>query len=1469
MEKQSDYNLANLERISVCGFEMYITPRFQSHYQGNAYETLSTNLFSRFVKPGHVVVDIGAHYGYYSLLAAQNDATVFSFEPVQENFEILKKNISLNNLDTIQAHNIALSNIVGEKTFNVAEASDSSSFYDHPLTHTIEKRVVQTISLDSFSPGQNVDFVKIDTEGHELEVLDGMKDIIHSNPNIKLLIEFNPKCLRVAGKNPSDLLVWLSQKDFDIFFLDDKENLIYKLGDSIEIWEKIVDPMGYLNLFCVKKGSIPFISFISHSADMAGAERSLLDLVDGLKQRQVLCHVVLPVDGKLKEEFKKRVIPCTIASYRWWTIHGNEEEKKIEDEINAQAILLADVLDKVNPDIIYTNTSVINVGALTAKILGKPHVWHIREFGELDHNIRFTLPIAERSKFVQENSEYILYNSKAVEDYYGGNNTKSIVVYNNVSVPAYTVTESVFKSKESYKLGVLGTVHAGKNQEDVILAVSDLIREGLDIELVIVGYIEHNYGEKLKKLVFDIGLNENIQFLGNTPNPYPVLHQLDVLIISSKNEAFGRVIVEGMLEKKPVVATKSGGVVEIIKDGFNGLLYTPGDHKELAEKLKFLFLNKDKALEYGQNGYLFVKEHFNDSKYSGKITEIFDLMNGFVVSGLNSLYKKLWKAKEDVVQQTSIQISNLLKVIESELQEKKGIAEIVNQKNQEILDTHSKLEGLVSRIDFLEGEKNMLREQIQRQEEVFFREYQSVQSELVKQLGILDQKTVLLREKEEENRELIREYNEKIFAKDAVIQSKDQEIIRLSHEISQKTYEVALMSASKFWKLRTFYMGCKWAVRHPLKFLKKHLWGGIPTYSQMVWALSHPVLFVRKYRKVFQRVYAQKTYLLSETVRHIRYEGVSKTIVRVKNYLKHGKGTLHVSDATSTITDPYDTNYYRWIEGVERPFHQNLLLEKDTLLASFASLPIISVLIPTYNSDEIFFRKAVFSIINQWYPYWELCIVDDCSGNRSVSMVLDELQKRNDPRIKIERRKQNGGISVATNQAAALASGEFLAFLDHDDMVEPYALLLFVAELQKNQQIDVAYSDSDKIDVNGFRYHPEFKPDWSPELLLSLSYISHFRIIRKKLFDQVGGLRKNFDGSQDYDLALRVTEYARSVLHIPWVLYHWRAVPGSIALSSDAKPRARAAGLEALQEALIRRNIPGKATYHSCAYHNDGIYRIAFDQNLIQEKITIIIPTKDSVSVLRACIESIRKLTRYTNYEILVVNNNSEKQETFDYFSSGGFRVIDVPTSSFNFSYINNRAVEHADSEYIVFLNNDTEIINPDWLLELVGVMKLRDSIGAVGGKLLCFNNVIQHAGVTIMLSETIIAAHIFAGLDRNYAGYSNYAKILRNYAAVTAACMMVKKSVFQRVGGFNEKNLPIAYNDTDLCLRMREQGYDSVYNPEVLLYHHESFSREPGESPEEVRYMRERWNPIYLEYDPYVSKHFERRVPDYVLKEK
>ncbi len=830
MDKISDYNLLDLSRISVHGVDMFITKRFQLHYGNDNYESLSADIFSRFAKHDSVVIDIGAHYGYYSLLAAKKGATVFSFEPVKENFEILNKNIAINNFNTvIQSHNVALSNASGEKTFNIAEASDSSSFHDHPLTHTIEKRMIKTTSLDSFFTDQKIDLVKIDTEGHEIEVLEGMKDTITRNPDIKLLIEFNPKCLRSAGKNPSDMLVWLSQRGFDIFFIQDTENKIFKLGDDIDKWKEIIPPMGYVNILCVKKETTHFISFISHSVGMAGAERSLLELIDGLKVRGMICHVVLPGEGPIEEELKKRLITYDILPYRFWTMGEHEDVRDIDMIITEQSLALAALLDLVNSDIVYTNTSVINVGALAAKILSKPHVWHIREFGELDHNMKFTLPIRERSKFVYDHSVRVIYNSKAVEKYYLGDVKKSDVVYNNVNVDKiHNINEQIFIRPGSYKLAVMGTAHSGKNQEDAIWAVQDLVKSGVNVELVIVGDGERTYVEKLKNIVFENELEDYVRFLGVVKNPYSILSKIDVLIVCAKNEAFGRTIVEAMLLQKPVIAPRSGGVPEIITDGINGLLYASGNFKELAEKLKFLWNNKEEGFLYAKNAYAFAREHFSDKKYSGKITNIISHIGDVVSSSLHSLYTRVWKFQSSALHKKNYEIFDLMQDLHKKNQDISRLDHKIRE-DAEIYKTETTaLSSQIAHMEqserVLDAEKKTLAQQLVDQRNKFFEEYKIVQSELVSAVGTINNQNRTLREKESS----ISSLRASVEDRDMHHALKDRELEKLREIISNLSLEIRSMQGSKFWKIRSLYMRSKWALFHPVKFIKKYFYTFFP-----------------------------------------------------------------------------------------------------------------------------------------------------------------------------------------------------------------------------------------------------------------------------------------------------------------------------------------------------------------------------------------------------------------------------------------------------------------------------------------------------------------------------------------------------------------------------------------------------------------------------------------------------------------
>lgn len=521
------------------------------------------------------------------------------------------------------------------------------------------------------------------------------------------------------------------------------------------------------------------------------------------------------------------------------------------------------------------------------------------------------------------------------------------------------------------------------------------------------------------------------------------------------------------------------------------------------------------------------------------------------------------------------------------------------------------------------------------------------------------------------------------------------------------------------------------------------------------------------------------------------------------------------------------------------------------------TLPKISVVMPVYNPPIAFLEQAIASVRNQVYPNWQLCIADDRSTDPAVVETLRKLAAT-DPRIHLCERPENGNISAATNSAASLADGDFLLFLDNDDELTPDALGEIALHLAGHPETDVLYSDDDKIDTEGKRFAPQFKPDWSGELLLSYMYMGHALVVRRALFDELGGFRLGYEGSQDYDFALRATEKARRVGHIPLVLYHWRTAPGSTAVSGAAKPASFEAGRRAILDALKRRQSAGIAHQPKWAVElNLGIFNATFPHT--GPSVAILIPTKNQLKLLQACIDSLKK-TAYDNYQIVVIDNESDDPKTLEYLEKIAgddqkppVRVLRVPSPGgrFSFAAINNRAAEQVEADYLLFLNNDTEILTPNWLSQMVGYAQL-EGVGAVGARLIFPNDTVQHAGIIHGLHHGL-AGHAFKLSHRDDCGYLAYSKVVRNYSAVTAACLLTPRSLFLNMGGFDETDFAVAYNDADYGYRLFEAGYRSVYCPDAQLIHREGTSRGFGDNPKEVATFRRRYAD---KIDPFYSPH-------------
>lgn len=527
-------------------------------------------------------------------------------------------------------------------------------------------------------------------------------------------------------------------------------------------------------------------------------------------------------------------------------------------------------------------------------------------------------------------------------------------------------------------------------------------------------------------------------------------------------------------------------------------------------------------------------------------------------------------------------------------------------------------------------------------------------------------------------------------------------------------------------------------------------------------------------------------------------------------------------------------------------------------IKAFKTAPLISIILPVYNVDPKFLKECIESVKAQIYTNWELCIADDKSSDPKIKELLDEY--KDDKRIKIKFRKKNGGIVKASNDALELATGAYVGFLDNDDVLAPDALFEAVKALQE-EKYDFIYTDEDKIGTDGKRCEPFFKPEWSPDLMLSINYTCHFSVYRAKLVRDAGGLREGFDGSQDFDLALRISEKAKKIHHIPKVLYHWRKVEGSTAGQFNAKPYCFDSAKKALREALQRRGIEGEV--------RDGIWKGSYRVKRALKsnpKISIIIPFKDKPEILRECVTSILEKTSYENYEILLVDNQSELFETKEYLenlSDEKVRTLkyDFP---FNFSAIMNFAVKQAEGEMLLLLNNDISVITEDWIQCMLEHAQ-RGEVGAVGAKLLFPNGTVQHAGTIIGVGG--LANHAFLKQLKADNGYFGLASVIRNVSAVTGACMMIRKDVYINADGLNEKDLGVSFNDVDLCLRLREKGYLIVYTPYAQLTHHESLSRGYTVAIDEVKFIQRTHRAILQKGDPYYNPNLTKERFDYSLR--
>ena len=578
------------------------------------------------------------------------------------------------------------------------------------------------------------------------------------------------------------------------------------------------------------------------------------------------------------------------------------------------------------------------------------------------------------------------------------------------------------------------------------------------------------------------------------------------------------------------------------------------------------------------------------------------------------------------------------------------------------------------------------------------------------------------------------------------------------------------------------------------------------------------------------------------------------------------KAYAWTADLRKTKTKDFIVDYPEFIKRNDTLSTEDLVAIK-THIYQFAFKPLLSIVMPVYNPPVDFFIAALDSVLTQLYPYWELCIADDASTDNRISEIIKSYVEK-DNRIKVIFRPLRSNICEASNGSLSLVTGDFIVLMDQDDLIPNHAFYHVAVEINRYPDVKLIYSDEDKINELGLRIDPCFKSDWNPDLFYSQNMFSHLGVLQTELVRVVGGFRVGYEGSHDYDLVLRCLKIisVENIRHIPRVLYHCRNHSELTAQSQFNKDDATLAGCRALQDHFSDSLIKVNTTEVL------GTYRVAYPLPEKLPSVSLIIPTRDQVDVLRKCIESLQNKTTYPNFEVLVMDNQSQDPVTISYLASlnqdSRFKVIPY-NFSFNYSAINNYAVSLAQGEIIGLINNDIEVINTDWLHEMVS-HALRSEVGAVGAKLLYSDNTIQHAGFILGLGG--LAGHSHKYYAENSCGYFYRSRLTQALCAVTAACLLVRTELYKQVGGLDEKNLTIAFNDVDFCLKLRAAGFRNIYTPYAKLYHHESISRGQENTPEkqarflsEVAFMQKKWGDI-LKNDPYYNPNLTNQSDDFSL---
>jgi O-antigen biosynthesis protein len=686
--------------------------------------------------------------------------------------------------------------------------------------------------------------------------------------------------------------------------------------------------------------------------------------------------------------------------------------------------------------------------------------------------------------------------------------------------------------------------------------------------------------------------------------------------------------------------------------------------------------------------------------------------------------------------------------------------------------------------------------------------------------------------------------NQVIQDKNKELESKQKELDSTKIQLDSKINELSAIYACRGWRTIAFLRKVleiitpKGSLRRKIAvFFFRFGKQLVKIIFKIKSKLSKSFFIVKNYFvKFVQEISLRKFNLLfKKAVFVYKRDGATIFIKKFFRYLINKKKYYQIDNIPST------RNIYPWIE---RDDITKILAE----ISNFKYKPRISVIVPVYNIDPKWLDKCIQSVINQYYDDWELCIHDDASTNKETVKCLKKWEK-SDQRIKISFGKKNLHISGATNEAVKLSTGDFLALLDNDDELSLNALYENIKVLNMDSNTDLIYSDQDKIDEEDVHSNPFFKPDWSPEFFRGVMYVGHLLVVRKELATKIGLFDKRFDKVQDYEFALRLSEVTNNIFHIPKILYHWRTISSSGASNSEAKSGTNILHEKAVNEHLNRIGIKGLAKNEGTS-HRLKIYPVA---KADYPSVSIIIPTKDNGEILNVCLQSLFKITNYPTYEVILIDNNTKEERALEVMRRFNVRTIKYDCR-FNYAEANNIGVSNANGEYIIFLNNDTKIIDGDWIKKMLFYAE-QEGIGAVGPMLIYPDGTIQHAGVVLGFRGT--ADHIMRGYQHDIDGYYGSLCCAREVSAVTAACLMIKKSVFNEVGGFNQHYQTI-YQDVDLCLKIRDKNYNIIYTPSTKLIHFESKSRGNDYDYLDRLLLLDLWENKIKKGDPYYNINFD-----------